>query len=716
MTPTLPKSQGLEASRALFKKRQKPKSKKPPTETKVTPPKPTKGYGKSHSVSSSIVPDSQDLKRNIQLDSTGFPSTLNEGTHNLQHLLESTATHLKDSGGNIQPFNRDLTSMTFDEGTAKTTPRPKGPLGDKDLEGNKPLADTELIHPILADPLESEEDILGGGKEMDEEPQAASIGETYHQSPPPQADKPQSSHAPSTEASDTDSSCDDRSLRITGKSMQRPRDLYKGFNIITELLKEIKNAVKDDHVINKKINKATESFTKISTNITEAHALKQDEELAAWAKSSTNMAWNLGSRILGLERAQNHIQSSISFLKENDDMPSSPARRVILPKKSETIYDTLLRFVGLYTHHFSLSNLRLPIPLFICDVLNYFKAYGGEPSVDLIRSFLNLGCAELLLEDNKLDKKYFKDKIPMQPQTDPLYAQISTYPCVVLDPILYLAGLKTSWEYSPKRLVIYHRGHGRFEDNQGSFSVKSVNNKTPILDADPISVVLPANVVDNIIDSNSTSSDDELPPVHPPISSFPEARRAPVQVSKVNGDASTPLNVNSHPVIHEFPSAKELKDATNYHSVVPHITHPSWKQHLRDISIEQLCDMHDRAYMCQAILNNMLNSRTSELISALHKARASCDAIREREEIHRLRQDRAVVVSKVVPDAAMKLVHSDEMGVLVARIVRAVVVHGRWGCDPPYFSPMKVLIRTFKKVNVSSGDIGRLMYGLLSPL
>ncbi|GKD53391.1 hypothetical protein Tco_1286778 [Tanacetum coccineum] len=56
---------------------------------------------------------------------------------------------------------------------------------------------------------ESKEDILGAGEEMDEEPQAASIAETHHQSPPPQADKPQSSHAPSTEASDTDSSCDD---------------------------------------------------------------------------------------------------------------------------------------------------------------------------------------------------------------------------------------------------------------------------------------------------------------------------------------------------------------------------------------------------------------------------------------------------------------------------------------------------------------------------
>ncbi|GJU68409.1 putative reverse transcriptase domain-containing protein [Tanacetum coccineum] len=104
------------------------------------------------------------------------------------------------------------------------------------------------------------------------------------------------------------------------KSSNTINDLYKGLNIITELLKEIKNAVKDDTVINKKISEATESFTKFSTNITDlqsnvnalqAHALKQDEELAAWAKYSTNMAWNLGSRLSGLERAQNHIQSTL---------------------------------------------------------------------------------------------------------------------------------------------------------------------------------------------------------------------------------------------------------------------------------------------------------------------------------------------------------------------------------------------------------------------
>ncbi|GJR91755.1 ribonuclease H-like domain-containing protein [Tanacetum coccineum] len=171
VTLTLPKSQGPKVPGALSKKSKMPKSKRPPTET----------------------------KRDIQLASTGFPSTLNEGTHKLKPLPKSTATHPKDSGGNKQPFDRDITSTTSDKGT---TLRPEGSLGDKDSGGNIPPTNMEPVHPPVADLSgtdvrafllsddESEEYILGAGEEIDE-------------------DKSQSSHAPSTEASNTDSSSDD---------------------------------------------------------------------------------------------------------------------------------------------------------------------------------------------------------------------------------------------------------------------------------------------------------------------------------------------------------------------------------------------------------------------------------------------------------------------------------------------------------------------------
>ncbi|GJT99239.1 hypothetical protein Tco_1094757, partial [Tanacetum coccineum] len=115
-------------------------------------------------------------------------------------------------------------------------------------------------------------------------------------------------------------------------------DLYKGLDVITKLLKDINNAVKDDPAANKKINEATKTFERISSNITEvlslvkgfdfstllsnvkdlqAHALKQEEALAAWTKSSTNMAWNLGSRMTAIEIYQTALKSEVSSLKQD---------------------------------------------------------------------------------------------------------------------------------------------------------------------------------------------------------------------------------------------------------------------------------------------------------------------------------------------------------------------------------------------------------------
>ncbi|GKC76641.1 hypothetical protein Tco_1127415, partial [Tanacetum coccineum] len=56
VTPTLPQSQGPKASGSLPQKRKKPKCKKTPSKTKVTPPKPTEGSKQSHSVSLGTVP------------------------------------------------------------------------------------------------------------------------------------------------------------------------------------------------------------------------------------------------------------------------------------------------------------------------------------------------------------------------------------------------------------------------------------------------------------------------------------------------------------------------------------------------------------------------------------------------------------------------------------------------------------------------------------
>ncbi|GJW41182.1 hypothetical protein Tco_0067027 [Tanacetum coccineum] len=75
VTPTLPKSQGLEASRSLPQKRKNPKSKMTPTETQVTPPtRPTEDSEQSYSVSLDKATDPEDPNKNKQLARMGLPS------------------------------------------------------------------------------------------------------------------------------------------------------------------------------------------------------------------------------------------------------------------------------------------------------------------------------------------------------------------------------------------------------------------------------------------------------------------------------------------------------------------------------------------------------------------------------------------------------------------------------------------------------------------
>ncbi|GKA57223.1 hypothetical protein Tco_0756411 [Tanacetum coccineum] len=52
-------------------------------------------------------------------------------------------------------------------------------------------------------------------------------------------------------------------------------------------------------------------------------------------------------------------------------------------------------------------------------------------------------------------------------------------------------------------------------------------------------------------------------------------------------------------------------------------------------------------------------------------------AAQDKQVSNALKQDRASVIAKVVPDAATKLIRSDEMGMLVARLVKASIIYGR---------------------------------------
>nr|GEV84619.1 reverse transcriptase domain-containing protein [Tanacetum cinerariifolium] len=119
-----------------------------------------------------------------------------------------TTTHPKDSGGNKQPLDRDITFTTPYEGMAKTTLSPKGSHRDKDLEGNKPPADMEPQNPTDAN-------LLGiGAKYQEDQTQSSRLRMRIRKSSPRH-----------TEASNIDSSSDkilkkyDETLPLTERQL-----------------------------------------------------------------------------------------------------------------------------------------------------------------------------------------------------------------------------------------------------------------------------------------------------------------------------------------------------------------------------------------------------------------------------------------------------------------------------------------------------------------
>ncbi|GKE50616.1 hypothetical protein Tco_1481874 [Tanacetum coccineum] len=72
---------------------------------------------------------------------------------------------------------------------------------------------------------------------------------------------------------------------------------------------------------------------------------------------------------------------------------------------------------------------------------------------------------------------------------------------------------------------------------------------------------------------------------------------------------------------------------------------------------------------------DILHSKVEGLESERERLKKS--ETQQLQEIDGLRQDRAAVVAKVMPRVVMKLVRSDEIGLLVARLAKVALFHGR---------------------------------------
>ncbi|GJT59608.1 hypothetical protein Tco_1003141 [Tanacetum coccineum] len=116
---------------------------------------------------------------------------------------------------------------------------------------------------------------------------------------------------------------------------------------------------------------------------------------------------------------------------------------VILPKSNQTVFDAS---PGSKKH---VPNL---LPKFITRIEGWHKRFFYVQD-----SIIPAKYSQLLSEQNKLDSKSFKDKLSPNIEENPMFQRLGRYPTSVRvfpDPILFLAGLKPSWEYGQQRPAI----------------------------------------------------------------------------------------------------------------------------------------------------------------------------------------------------------------------------------------------------------------------
>ncbi|GJV69555.1 hypothetical protein Tco_1485064 [Tanacetum coccineum] len=254
------------------------------------------------------------------------------------------------------------------------------------------------------------------------------------------------------------------------------------------------------------------------------------------------------------------------------DIPSE--YKIMLSKSNQTIYDALNGFVSLYTHCFSLANIRLPLLKFFCDVLDYYhvylsrlnpfgcaklttfvvmcKAYGGEPRVELFRSFFNFYPSGQLLAFAKRPKKHVP-KLLSKENRYPI--NVRTFP----DPILFLAGLKTLLEHGQQRPVIFVNGnemafknfmYAKYDEDMsflprepspcfgtGSPSIL-INNEPPLIEAEPLDTTNLEQLVEKTADSKGYPTHGEMLEV----GTGSIAERMKSRKCKTKGSMNPPIN------------------------------------------------------------------------------------------------------------------------------------------------------------------------------
>nr|GEY20866.1 hypothetical protein [Tanacetum cinerariifolium] len=405
--------------------------------------------------------------------------------------------------------------------------------------------------------------------------------------------------------------------------------------------------------------------------------------------------------------------------------------RVILPKSNQTIFDAPHGFI--YLGSTLLVVPRSPL-LLLCarlmvlsplSVLQFVSCCGFS----MFKTPLSLpSIHNFFLSKTNLIQNPLKDKFPSNIKEKPMFQRLGRYPTsvhVFLDPILFLVGLKPSWEYGQQRPAIMAEGKEMAFRNfiytedvedlsffpKGPSSGFSTGSPFVLVNTEPLKAdeELVIRIAEVMADSR-----ESLKPEFFVVHRGSVAAQIKDRKCKTSGVSSRPPD--DVPYLTVF---VDDEDVAAYRLKIYVITPPAWKNHLDMHMDVELLDLLDHCYARQAVADNVVNKRAKEeeceelrakyeavmtefeknptvvalqeKISTLftevkeHKV-TYLDAEKEslkaievslRKKVEELKQDMREVVLKFIPYAAIELVHSDDMGSLIVRLVSSHILYKR---------------------------------------
>nr|GEZ42153.1 hypothetical protein [Tanacetum cinerariifolium] len=232
----------------------------------------------------------------------------------------------------------------------------------------------------------------------------------------------------------------------------------------------------------------------------------------------------------------------------------------------------------------------------------------------------------------------------------------------------------------------------------------SINNEPLLLEADPLDSANTKQLVKNTADSGGSPAHEEMLV----IGTSSVVGRMKDRKCRTKGFTKPPF-LTIFDDEEGLPDALELQTTTDCHLMVSNIIPLAWRGHLDNQLDAKLLNIYDHCYIkrecdvlkerdkardkeckklkakCEVAMAyfdnnhavNVLHQKIKSLSDEVEKGRLEAAEAMLCQEVKAINCDRVEVVSKVVSYATMELVHSDEMVMLVGKLVSFAIFYGR---------------------------------------